>query len=185
MREAHKDSCFPTILEVHETANHIAVVMERMDIVSLYKTKQILTIQEINAILIRFASTINQLSKKNVFLGALNPGNVLLVRNASILEIKIIGFRNSILPNNNSFSNYKDFIGYLAPELFRNGFSNMELTTKTVVYSLGIILLEMIAKIKVFDEESLEKRATLNAKSRIHFKLSSIEALPDKRKIIS
>ena len=43
----------------------------------------------------------------------------------------------------------------------------------------------MITKIPVFNEEFLDGRASLNAKSRIYFKLSSIENLPDKRKLKS
>jgi serine/threonine protein kinase len=109
--------------------------------------------QKVN-IISAIASDIHYLHQQKIFHLDLKPSNILVNQDASIVKLSDFGISKLKCTDETSFTLKTNFIGkleYQAPELYMNG----DFGPHSDIYSLGIMMFEIVFEIPAFTDEEL------------------------------
>ncbi len=144
--------------------NAFYIVMEFLDTITLKekmsKLNGMWNFEQIINIFLQILNAVEYIHEKKIVHNDLKPENIIYLRNG---KIKIIDF--GISKFNDEPNNYNKLVGtpkYLAPEIVKFKISNF----KSDIYSLGVILYELITTVAPYDNKNKNVLAAMHLKKQ-------------------
>lgn len=180
---------FPSLYEIHENEKSVYLSMEFIQGEKLKNTRRILNERQIIEVTQQLTAAAWFFSNKNIKVHFLNSENVMFLFPESCLgdlKIKIVGLeKNKRFLQNKSVDSLEFPTSYFAPELFSKKQQKPDFSSKCVVFSIGILLYELISRRTDFKGTPNRHSVQLTVNGKIDSQNPLFLAISEKSKLIS